>query len=202
MTGLLREFLIWIDGLGAWGPFFFIASYIVSLLLLIPSTFLTLGAGVLYGVAWGTVYVSIASTVGATCAFLLARYQVRGFVERKIRGNPKFRAIDEAVAREGWKIVGLTRLSVLLPFVYLNYAFGVTKVKLKDYFWATWFGMIPGTALYVYIGSLAGDITQLSARPRARTPLEWIGYGAGFLMTAVVTVYVARVARKALEKYA
>lgn len=120
MSGPLREFLVWIDSLGAWGPLFFILSYMVSLIFLIPSTFLTLGAGALYGVLWGSVYVSIAANLGAACSFLLARYAVRGLVERKIKNSPKFRAIDEAVAREGWKIVGLTRLSVLLPFVYLN----------------------------------------------------------------------------------
>jgi len=146
----------------------------------------------------GSMMVSIASTLGATCAFLVGRYFVRGWVSKKIEGNVKFKSIDEAVAKEGWKIVGLTRLSPIFPFNLLNYAFGLTKVSLRDYFLASWVGMIPGTIMYVYIGSLAGSLATVGTGDRARTPAEWALYVVGLIATVAVSVYVTRIAKKAL----
>jgi uncharacterized membrane protein YdjX (TVP38/TMEM64 family) len=197
---LLKSSLDWVAGLGGWGPFIFIAVYIAACILFVPGSILTLGAGVLFGVVKGSVIVSVAATLGATCAFLVGRYFARDWVAKKIEGNPKFKAIDEAVAREGWKIVGLVRLSPLFPFNLLNYAFGLTKVSLRDYFLASWIGMIPGTVMYVYIGSLAGDLARLGAGERSRTGAEWGLYAVGLMVTVAVTVYVTRLARKALEK--
>jgi uncharacterized membrane protein YdjX (TVP38/TMEM64 family) len=197
---LLKSSLDWVAGLGRWGPFIFIAVYIAACILFVPGSILTLGAGVLFGVVKGSVIVSVAATLGATCAFLVGRYFARDWVAKKIEGNPKFKAIDEAVAREGWKIVGLVRLSPLFPFNLLNYAFSLTKVSLRDYFLASWIGMIPGTVMYVYIGSLAGDLARLGVSERSRTGAEWGLYVVGLMATVAVTVYVTRLARKALEK--
>jgi len=193
-----RDTLAWISGLGPVGPLIFIALYIVVCVLLLPGSIPTLGAGVVFGVVKGSVAVSIGSTLGATCAFLIGRYLARNWVSGKIAGNEKFKAIDEAVGREGWKIVLLTRLSPVFPFNLLNYAFGLTKVSLKHYFAASWVGMIPGTIMYVYIGSLAGDLAKLGTGERTRTTGEWILYGVGLLATLAVTVFVTRIARKAL----
>lgn len=196
----LRDALDWIAGLGAWGPATFIVIYIMACVFLVPGSVLTLGAGVLFGVIRGSVIVSAAATLGATAAFLVGRYFARNWVSRKIEGNEKFKAIDDAVAKEGWKIVLLTRLSPVFPFNLLNYSFGLTKVALRDYFFASWIGMMPGTVMYVYIGSLAGDLATLGAQGRSRTPGEWILYGVGLLATVVVTVYVTKIARRALAK--
>ncbi len=193
-----RDALAWISGLGPLGPLIFIALYIVVCVLLLPGSIPTLGAGVVFGVVKGSVVVSIGSTLGATCAFLIGRYLARNWVSGKIVGNEKFKAIDEAVGTEGWKIVLLTRLSPIFPFNLLNYAFGLTKVSLKHYFFASWVGMIPGTIMYVYVGSLAGDLAKLGAGQRTRTTGEWILYGVGLLATLGVTVFVTRIARKAL----
>ena len=127
----LRAALNWIAGLGAWGPVIFILLYILATVLFVPGSLLTLGAGALFGVVRGSVICSIAATLGATCAFLVGRYVARDWGSLRIEGHPKFKAIDEAVAEEGWKIVGLTRLSPVFPFNLLNYAFGVTRVSLK-----------------------------------------------------------------------
>lgn len=197
---LLKSALTWIADLGMWGPVIFIAIYVLACVLFIPGAILTLGAGFIFGVIKGTVIVSIASTLGATSAFLVGRYLAREWVSKKIEGNQKFKAVDEAVAREGWKIVGLVRLSPVFPFNLLNYAFGLTKVSLRDYFFASWIGMFPGTVMYVYIGSLAGDLATLGAGRQSRTPAEWAVYVVGLLATVAVTVYVTRIARKALEK--
>lgn len=196
----LKRILDQIAGLGAWGPAIFIALYIAVTVMLLPGSILTLGAGVVFGVVRGSIFVSIAATLGATAAFLVGRYLARDWVAARIEGNEKFAAIDHAVAREGWKIVGLTRLSPIFPFNLLNYAFSVTRVSLRDYFFASWIGMMPGTVMYVYIGSLAGDLATLGTQERARTPGEWALYLVGLVATVAVTVYVTRVARAALAR--
>jgi uncharacterized membrane protein YdjX (TVP38/TMEM64 family) len=194
-----RDALAWISGLGPLGTLIFIAIYILACVLLLPGSILTLGAGAVFGVVPGFIAVLTGATLGATCAFLVGRYLTRDWVARRIAGNEKFKAIDEAVAREGWKIVFLTRLSPVFPFNLLNYAFGLTRVSLKHYFFASWIGMIPGTMMYVYIGSLAGDLASLGAGGRTRTPAEWVLYGIGLLATVAVTVFVTRLAGKALS---
>jgi uncharacterized membrane protein YdjX (TVP38/TMEM64 family) len=193
MQTLLQSALDWIEGLGAWGPILFIALYIAATVLLVPGSVLTLGAGTVFGLAWGMVCVSAGATLGATAAFLVGRYLARGWVARKMAHHPKFRAVDEAVAREGWKIVLLTRLSPVFPFVLLNYAFGLTRVRLGHYFLASWIGMIPGTLIYVYIGTL---VRTGVSRP---TATEWLLKGAGLLATVAVTWFITRIARRALS---
>lgn len=199
INATLRNILQWIDSLGTWGPIAFIVIYILAAVFLISGAVLTLGAGALFGVIQGSILVSIASTLGATLAFIIGRYFARGWVSKQIENQPKFKAIDKAVAGEGWKIVGLTRLSPIFPFVFLNYAFGVTKVSLKDYALASWIGMMPGTVMYVYIGALIGDIATIGAGERTKTPLEWGLYIVGLIATVAVTVYVTKIAKKALD---
>ncbi len=196
----LKSALEWVAGLGAWGFVAFGLIYILAAVLFLPGSILTLGAGVVFGVVKGSLVVIVSATLGATTAFLIGRYLARGWVSRQIEGNQKFKAIDEAVATEGWKIVGLTRLSPIFPFNLLNYAFGVTQVRLRDYFVASFFGMMPGTVMYVYIGSLAGDLATLGTEGRSRTTAEWALYAVGLVATVVVTIYVTRVARQALQK--
>lgn len=193
---LLKQLLDWVADLGSWGAIIFIALYVGATVLFIPGSVLTLGAGAVFGVAWGSVYVSIASTLGATAAFLVGRYLARDAIARKIEGNERFAAIDKAVAKEGWKIVGLTRLSPVFPFTLLNYAFGLTRVKLGHFILASWIGMMPGTVMYVYLGSLA----KAASGERTRTTGEWVLYGVGFLATIVVTIFVTRIAKRALAK--
>ena len=191
---ILKQALDWIKNLGGWAPIIFIAVYVVACVLLLPGWILTLGAGAVFGVIRGSIYVSIGAILGATAAFLVGRYLAREWVAKKIAAYPKFTAIDKAVADEGWKIVGLTRLSPLFPFNLLNYAFGLTRVSLRDYVLASWIGMIPGTVMYVYIGSLA------NAAADKKTTVEWVLRGVGLLATIAVTVLVTRIAKKALAQ--
>jgi uncharacterized membrane protein YdjX (TVP38/TMEM64 family) len=195
----LRQTLQWVQDLGAVGAIAFILIYILSTVAFFPGTVLTLGAGVVFGVVVGSLYVLIGATIGAIAAFLIGRYVARGWVSEKIQGNQKFQAIDEAVGREGLKIVFLTRLSPAFPFVLLNYAYGVTKVSFKDYVIGS-IGMIPGTVMYVYIGSLAGNIAAI-ASPSQPTKLEWGIRIAGLIATVVATIYVTRIATKALATH-
>src|SRR6266699_1972983 len=177
---LLKAALDWIGKLGPWGPVIFVGLYVVATVLFVP----------------GSVCVSISATLGATAAFLVGRYLARDAIARKIGKNEKFATIDRAVADEGWKIVLLTRLSPVFPFTLLNYAFGLTRVKLRHYIVASWLGMIPGTVMYVYLGSLI----NVGAGRRQRTTGEWVLYSVGLLATVIVTVFVTRLARKALAK--
>ena len=197
---LLRNALAWIDGLGAIGAIAFMVIYVVATVAFLPGSILTLGAGVVFGVIQGSIYVFIGATIGATLAFLVGRYLARGWVAGKIADNNKFRAIDEAVGREGLKIVLLTRLSPVFPFNLLNYAFGVTGVSLKDYVVGS-VGMIPGTIMYVYIGSLAGNLAMIGSGEQPTDPVvQWAIRIIGFIATVAVTLYVTRIARQALQE--
>lgn len=200
VPALLEAALAWLTGLGAWGPAIFVLLYVGVTVLLLPAVVLTLGAGAVFGVAQGFVAVSVGATLGATAAFLIGRYLAREWVARRVAGSARLGAIDEAVAREGWKIVLLTRLSPAFPFVLLNYAFGLTRVSLRQYVLASWIGMMPGIALYTYIGSLAGDVAAAAAGGRVRSMGEWMLYGLGLLATLAVTIYVTRLARRALDE--
>jgi uncharacterized membrane protein YdjX (TVP38/TMEM64 family) len=200
VTDWIRLFLDWVRGLGLLGPIVLGVAYIVACVFFVPGFLLTLGAGTLFGVVTGAITVSIASTLGATAAFLIGRYFARDAIAARVARYPSFQAIDEAVAREGWKIVGLVRLSPVFPFNLVNYAFGLTRVSLRNYAIASWIGMMPGTLLYVYIGSLLGDIAALGAGSRTRSPAEWAFYALGLCATIAVTIYVTRVARRALAE--
>ncbi len=192
---LLASALDHVRQLGAWGPVLFIGLYIIATVLFVPGSVLTLGAGAAFGVVHGSIYVSIGSTLGATAAFLIGRYVAREAVARRLAIYPSFAAIDRAVATGGWKVVGLTRLSPVFPFNLLNYAYGLTRVPLRDYVVASWIGMMPATVLYVYLGSLAGA----AADTRPRGPAEWALYAIGLVATVVVMFVVARRARNVLK---
>ena len=197
---MLRRALRWIKSLGPIGGLAFIGLYIVTTVAFLPGSIVTLGAGIVFGVFLGSIYVFIGSTLGATAAFLVGRYLARGWVYKQIQANEKFKAIDEAVGKEGLKIVLLTRLSPIFPFNVLNYAFGVTGVSLKDYVLGC-VGMFPGTVMYVYLGSLAGSCALIGAKNQpSDSVVEWIMRIMGFVATVAVTVVVTRIARQALDR--
>jgi uncharacterized membrane protein YdjX (TVP38/TMEM64 family) len=192
-----------VDSLGTLAPLAFIAIYNIATVLLIPGSVLTLGSGILFGLGWGTVYVIVAATLGATIAFWIGRNFARGWVSRQLEKYPKFEAIDRAVAGQGFKIVALVRLSPLFPFNLLNYAFGITQVSLKDYVLGS-VGMIPGTILYVYLGSLLGNIAMIGSKTGVIDPqtvrIQWITKIVGLVITIAVSAYITRVAKKALDE--
>ncbi len=193
---LLESLLLWVESLGIWAPLVFGIIYIVGIILLFPGSVLTLGAGLLFGLFWGTVIVSLASTIGAGLAFLIGRYFARDWVEQKL--PKKFESIDNAVGKEGWKIVFLTRLSPLFPFTLQNYAYGLTKIGFWKYFFASWIGMLPGTIMYVYFGTLAGSLVELDS---GRSSMEWVFFMVGLIATVLVTLYVTNLARNALKRH-
>ena len=203
IQGYLVGALNGIDSLGAIAPLVFLALYVVVTIAFIPASVVTLGAGVVFGVVKGSVLVFFSAMLGATAAFLIGRYLARDWIARKIAGNPKFKAIDEAIAREGRKIIFLIRLSPAFPFNVLNYALGLTQVSLKDYVLGT-VGILPGTIMYVYLGSLFGSLATIGAGEELSNPqaamVQWILRIVGLIATVAVTIYVTRVARKALRE--
>ncbi|MBI4483426.1 MAG: TVP38/TMEM64 family protein [Acidobacteria bacterium] len=191
----------WIRGSGAAGMLVYALVYIVATVGLLPGSVLTLGAGFAYGPIVGTALVSPASVMGATLACLLGRSLARGWIARKVAGNAKFRAIDQAIGESGFKIVLLLRLSPVFPFNLLNYGLGLTAVRLRDYVLASFLGMLPGTFLYVYLGSLVTSASELLSGKRADA--GWGGqavYWGGLAATVLVTVFVTRIARRALAR--
>jgi len=189
-----------IQGLGFLGYLVVIGTYVLAALFFVPGSLVTLAAGFLFGVAKGSVVVSIGATLGAAAAFLTARYLARDRVEGKIMSNPRFHAIDRAVGREGFKIVLLTRLAPVFPYNVLNYAFGLTTVSFRRYILASWIGMIPGTLLYVYLGSTAKDLAQIfSGNLKGGIAQQAIRI-FGLAATVLVTLVVTRIARRALRE--
>jgi uncharacterized membrane protein YdjX (TVP38/TMEM64 family) len=198
--GYITSFAQWVDDLGAWGPAVFIVGYAIAVAAFVPASLLTLAAGAIFGIAAGVVYVFIAAVAGSSLAFLISRYFARSSIERRLAGNEKFHAIDRAVGAQGRRIVFLLRLSPAFPFNLLNYALGLTSVRFVDYFAAS-VGMLPGTLLYVYSGKAVGDVAALAggaAPERGASDLALLG--VGLLATAVVTVLVTRIARRALAE--
>lgn len=197
---LARAALNHIQALGFWGYGVFVLVYALFTVLFVPGFILTVGAGAVFGLLPGFLAVSVASTLGAALAFLLGRFVARGWVAGKVRGNPRFEAIDNAVAHNGSKIVFLTRLSPVFPFNLLNYAYGLTGIPFWRYVLASWVGMMPGTLLYVYVGALAGTVAKATTDAPEAGGFETVLRVVGFVATLAVTLYVTRIARRALRQ--
>lgn len=184
---------------GAVGVALFIAAYVVSTVAFLPGSILTLAAGFAYGPLWGVAIASPASVAGATCAFLLGRTLLREWAEARLGESARVRAIDAAVGREGFKIVLLLRLSPIIPFNALNYALSLSKVEVRTYVLASFLGMLPGTAMWVYLGSLAPTVAELSSAASGGGTTRTVLYVAGLAATVAAAVIGARAARRALD---
>lgn len=196
----IPEFATWVDGLGPAGPAVFILGYALAVVVLAPGSLLTLAAGAVFGLAKGTVFAFTGAVLGSTIAFLVSRYVARDMVAARLRDNPRLESIDRAVEREGGKIVFLLRLSPVFPFSLLNYALGLTRVRLLAYVTAS-VGMLPGTLLYVYYGKLAGDVAAVAGGVATERGAEYWGLLAmGLVATVAVTTVITRIARKALQE--
>lgn len=185
----------WIMDLGPWGGLMFAGVYVLATVLLVPVSVLTIVAGLAFGLGWGFVLVVISATIGATLAFLVSRYLVHDHVRILVETRPRFKAVNEAVSKDGWKIVALLRLSPLVPFNLQNYFYGVTDIKLLHYVPATFVGIMPGTLLYVYLGA-AGNV----ASSEGHSPLEWGLVALGLVATILVVFWVTKKAREILAQ--
>ena len=196
----LPELLEWVRGRGFEGVLIIGAIYVAATVLMIPGSILGLAIGAVFGPWWGLLIVSPASVLGATIAFLLGRGLLLARVEKKMVGSRRFDALSTAIEREGFKVLVLIRLSPVFPFTVVNYAFGLTRLKLPTYVLGSFIGMLPGTFMYVYLGAMVGDVAllasgQMPTTTPAETTLKWVGLVA----TVVVTVLVTRIARRKLS---
>ena len=189
----------YVQSLGAAGPVVVVLAYVVCTVLLIPASIITLGAGTLFGLKTGFIVVVIGANLGALCSFLLARTFMRERVARWAESNPKFRSLDQAIGRHGFKMVLLARLSPIFPFILLNYFLGLTAVRTSAYAVANLFGMLPAMLLFVYIGAAARDAIAGQTDASVGFYQQIFKY-AGLLATIAVVVFITRIARRALRE--
>lgn len=185
----------WLEGLGSFGVILYVIIYALSTVLLVPGILLTLAGGLAYGL-WAFPLVILGATTGSAIAFLTSRYLVRDFISEKFGSNDKFKAIDEAISESGWKVVGLLRLSPAVPFSLQNWMLGATSVKFIPYITATFFGIMPGALLYVWIGSFTGDLA--STNDNAST-LKYVFLAVGILATLGITYLIGKKASAKLK---
>lgn len=194
--------LEWVDEQGVWAPVLFILFMAAVVALVLPGVLFTTGAGFVFGVVEGSLYVVAGTTLGATLAFATARYLFHARARDYVLRHAGLRLIDGEIDRHGWKIVLLTRLIPFFPGKLSNYFFGLTPLPLRDYVAASALGFIPFTVHNVYLGSLAADITMIGTRSASRTPLEWGLYAVGLVAVVIAVLYIGHIARRGLARYA
>ena len=195
----LERATLWIESLGWWAPATFLVLYVVCTLLLVPRTILTVGAGFLFGPLQGLLWALLAINLGATLAFWLGRHLARGIVERRTRDHGRIQALDRAVARDGWRIVALTRLTPVFPYSLLNYAYGLTKVSWHQFALGSFAGMFPGTLMLVILGTFTDFAAERSDHPQGL--LVNILYATGVAGKLLATWVVTRFAKRALGRH-
>ncbi len=193
--------LAWIDDQGLYGPLLFTLVMALIVILLVPGVMFTTGAGFAFGVIEGSAVVVLGTTIGATGAFLLARYGLGERAEAWVQHHTRLKAMSNRFASDGWKIVLLTRLVPFFPFKLSNYVFGMTRISLRGFVGGTLIGEIPLSVHNVYLGSLAADLATLDQRPVERTVWEWAFYGAGLVFAVLSVVYLSVWAQRALAAY-
>jgi uncharacterized membrane protein YdjX (TVP38/TMEM64 family) len=198
MTHAILHFLQWMQGRGWEGMLGLVLVYAAACILFLPGSLLTLGAGAVYGLWTGMALISAGSLLGSTLSFLAGRYLFRRPLQKRLAKNEKFQKIDEAVSREGGKIVFLSRLSPIFPFSLLNYGLGLTRISLGRFMAASWLGTLPLIAVYVYGGMVAGSLAALGTG-RGKPPGLWALQIGGLVATVALCVFVTRLAGKALK---
>lgn len=169
----------WVNNAGAAGPLLFMLIYTIGAVFFLPGSAITLVGGALFGPIWGTLYNLTGATLGAILAFLIARYFGSEWMEKKTGGRLK--QLKEGVEGEGWRFVAFVRLVPLLPFTLLNYALGLTRIKLSHYIIATYLAMLPGAIAYTYLGyagreAMAGSGGMIQKMLLALTLLAFIAF--------------------------
>lgn len=184
--------------LEVWGGVIYPLLFAGCNLLLLPGGVLAIGAGLFFGLWWGWALNVLGSTLGAAAALLIARRFGRRWVEARMVGNGKWRALDAAVAREGWKIIFLSQVHPLFPTSLLNYLYGVTRVP----FWTCvlWIalGQAPGLFLYAYLGRMGQSGLRVWRGAGSVSATEWGLWCAGLVVAVAITTALARLAFRML----
>jgi uncharacterized membrane protein YdjX (TVP38/TMEM64 family) len=190
--------LRWFEEAGAWGILAYILFYTLIVVFILPAVIFTLGAGFVFGFWLGLLVILSAIALGSTVAFLIARHALGPDVGRKLMKHPKLNQLNKGLRAEGWKIVMLSRLVPGFPFKLSNYFFGVTAISFKAFFFGNLAGVLPFMLVNIYVGSMAGELTELAERDRQ--PWEWILYGLGLLAAVALLYYIRQIARRSMER--
>ncbi|MEP1215837.1 MAG: TVP38/TMEM64 family protein [Marinobacter sp.] len=193
--------LQWFEAQGAWAAILFILLMTITVVALLPGVLFTTGAGFVFGVVEGTLYVVTGTVLGSALAFLIARHLLGNRAKEFVMARARLRMVSNELTPHGWKIVLLTRLIPFFPGKLSNYFFGLTRFSFRGFVGGSAIGLIPFSLHNVYLGSIAADLTVLGVRETGRSGLEWAIYGAGFAGTVVAVVYLNILARRALAKY-
>lgn len=192
----LVETLRAMDG---WGMGVYAVLFLLLTLAFVPASLLTAVAGFLYGPVWGTALISPVGVVSAALAFSFGRTLTRAWVHRQLDRHPRLLAVDQAVARGGFRVVFLLRLASIVPFAPMSYAMGASRISSRDFLLATWLGLLPGTFLYVYLGSLVSSMKQILVGEVAVGTDPRLMTLVGFAAAALAMFTIARYARHAVK---
>jgi len=195
------DLLYWVEAQGIWGPVLLISLMALVVVFVLPGILLTTGAGFVFGVVEGSIYIVLGTTLGSFAAFLIARYLFGPYAADFVRRRNRLSLVNEEMSANGWKIVLLTRLIPFFPGKLSNYFFGLTRFSWQGYLVGSLIGFIPFSVHNVYLGSIAADVTTLGLRNPVRTGFEWFLYGGGFVVTVGIVFYLNRLARRALSQY-
>ncbi len=195
---MLDAFLQWSAGQGVSGMALYALVSGVSVVFFFPGSILMTAAGAAFGLTRGFLTAQAAASLGAALAFLVSRYLARPRVERWVASKPAFAAVDEAIGREAWKIVLLTRCCPVFPYIFQNYAFGLTRVSFFHYALGSFVGLIPTTLAFAYLGSLGRSGAEVVSGDESMLVLALKAFG--LVATVLVCVYIARLSRRALAK--
>ena len=181
--------------LGAGGWLLFAAvQLIVAVSGLLPASLLGIVAGATYGLGTGFALAAASTMAGALLAFLVSRSLFRGYIESKLRHRPRLLNLDRMIARDGWKLVCLLRISPVMPFSATSYALGLSSIGLGGYLLGT-LASLPALFGYVFIGTLAD--ASLSAWQTGANPIKWSLLAIGVIATVALTVQIGRIAMRA-----
>ncbi|HEV7402089.1 MAG TPA: TVP38/TMEM64 family protein [Chthoniobacteraceae bacterium] len=189
-----------IAAMGRWGGALYPLLFAACNVLLLPAGTLAIGSGLFFGLWWGFLLNVAASVMGAAVAFSISRWAARGWVRRHFLRHRKWAALDEAVAREGWKIIFLTQVHPLAPSSLLNYLYGVTRIPFRTCMLWIAIGQAPGAFLYAYLGTLAQHGLRLLRGQSHPRPIEYFLWIGGLLLAFFVTTRLSRLALRLLAE--
>lgn len=192
------DWLDWLDGHGSVAGLVFTLILAVSVMLLVPGVFFTMGAGFIFGVVKGTLLVVLGTGLGASLAFLIARHLFGRRASAWVMGHIRPQNLGDIIEQEGWKLVMFTRLLPLFPFKLSNYFFGLTRLRFKEFVLGTFIGIIPISLNNVYLGSIASSIASIGIPRDQRTSIEWTLYLSGFVLAFIALIGIIRIARRAI----
>jgi uncharacterized membrane protein YdjX (TVP38/TMEM64 family) len=191
----LQELRDWIAGMGNLGMVAYVGLYIVAVVAAVPGLPISIAGAAIFGALKGVILVSIGSTLGASLAFLIARYLARDAIYRRLSGNDKFQRLDRLTEQHGAVIVAITRLVPLFPFNLLNYGYGLTRVPFWTFAFWSWLCMLPGTIVY-----LVGTDALVTAATTGDVPWLIVGVFVAALAIVIVAVRIASGKLKEKEK--